>query len=474
MKNIQKLNKNSKYYLIFIIFVSVILRIGAALLLGNDISSLPGVADQISYNSLSVRFIQGFGFTFDRLWWPLTRANQPTAHWSYLYTFYLAAIYSIFGVNPIVARLVQAVIGGILMPFLVFRVSQSVFQPKITSPTSLVKIDFDSGPNFYARIISLVSALWVALYGYFIYYAAALITETYYITGILWCLDCVLRIRNQAQNEILHGNNVKFILWLELGLSIGFTVLLRQVFLLFLPFLYFWLIWVFYRHIKTNQSNSKIEYKKLIYGGIISVVIIVLLILPITIFNYTQFHRFVLLNTNSGYAFFWSNHPVHNEKFIPIFTPEMESYQELIPPQLIELDEAAMDQELLKLGFGFVLQDPLRYIKLSMSRIPAYFEFWPKATSSFPSNLTRVLSFGIALPFIILGILFWGIKTREEYYFLSPGVLLLVFMIIYTLIHLLSWALIRYRLPVDTIGLVFAAYGIVGIYQRFFLKEIKI
>jgi hypothetical protein len=316
----------------------------------------------------------------------------------------------------------------------------------------------------------LISALWVALYGYFIYYAAALVTETFYIIGILWCFDCALRIRFQARNFITHGSNIKIFQWVELGISIGFTILLRQVFLLFLPFLFLWFVWDFSRLYKSEQSE-KIDYKKLLSGALLSIVVIALLILPITIFNYTQFQRFVLLNTNSGYAFFWSNHPIHKEHFIPIFTAEMTSYQELIPQQLTDLDEAAMDQELLKLGFGFVFQKPLRYIQLSLSRIPVYFEFWPKATSSLPSNLTRVLSFGFALPFMIIGIVFWGSKVMKNYYYLSPGLLLMMFVFIYSIIHILSWALIRYRLPVDAVGLIFAAQGIVGSYQMFFQKD---
>jgi hypothetical protein len=42
----------------------------------------------------------------------------------------------------------------------------------------------------------------------------------------------------------------------------------------------------------------------------------------------------------------------------------------------------------------------------------------------------------------------------------------MLFASIYTLIHLLSWALIRYRLPVDAVLLIFAALALVDIAQR--------
>ena len=113
------------------------------------------------------------------------------------------------------------------------------------------------------------------------------------------------------------------------------------------------------------------------------------MILPVTAYNYSRFKRFVLLNTNAGYAFFLANHPFYGTHFIP--AREMEDYQALVPIELQSLDEAALDQALLKLGIGFVKDDPVRYLLLSLDRIPEYFRFWPSADSMVnPSNLEAV------------------------------------------------------------------------------------
>jgi hypothetical protein len=93
----------------------------------------------------------------------------------------------------------------------------------------------------------------------------------------------------------------------------------------------------------------------------------VILIIPFTIYNFSRFNRFVLLNTNAGYALFWANHPIYGNKFIPILPGG--TYQELIPNEIRNLDEAALDQELLRRGIHFILDDPLRYIELSISQI---------------------------------------------------------------------------------------------------------
>ena len=103
------------------------LRVAVALYMGNQVVPLPGVSDQESYHNLALRLLGGHGFSFGENWWPVTQADAPTAHWSFLYTLYVTAVYAIFGPVPVVARLIQAVAVGLLMPWLVFRLAQKLF-----------------------------------------------------------------------------------------------------------------------------------------------------------------------------------------------------------------------------------------------------------------------------------------------------------------------------------------------------------
>ncbi|MCB0183199.1 MAG: hypothetical protein KDE31_02985, partial [Caldilineaceae bacterium] len=166
---------------------------------------------------------------------------------------------------------------------------------------------------------------------------------------------------------------------------------------------------------------------------------------------------------------FWGNHPIYGTHFVGILPNEGPSYQDLIPAELRHLNEAALDQALLNVGIGFVLDDPGRYVLLSLSRTREYFKFWPSPTSSTLSNLARVGSFGIFLPFMLYGLWIAGRRLgRVDAQRRRAGILLLLlFMAIYTAIHLLTWALIRYRLPVDAILLIFAAVALVHIGERF-------
>jgi hypothetical protein len=165
-----------------------------------------------------------------------------------------------------------------------------------------------------------------------------------------------------------------------------------------------------------------------------------------------------LLNTNAGFAFFWGNHPIYGDHFIPILPPEMGTYLDLVPVELRKLDEAALDQALLGEGLKFIQEDPARYARLSISRIPAFFMFWPSRDSDLISNLARAGGFGLLLPFILYGLVrsFVPRPPVQRFTLHSTSNLLILFILFYTAIHLLSWALVRYRLPVDAVFMVYA------------------
>jgi hypothetical protein len=424
--------KVHKQILIGILIVSVILRVLAAFYLGNTVEELPGTFDQISYHNLALRVLGGHGFSFGERWWPATAADAPTSHWSFLYTFYLILVYKVFGPNPLVARVIQAVIVGILQPYLAFLVGRKVF----------------------GLMVGIAAALVTAIYTYFIYYSATLMTEPFYIILILASLfvamqlaDSGIALAKEGQQQI--GRTYR--LAIVLGLTLGGAILLRQLFLLMTPFILLWVWWA--------------NRRRLILPLFVTGVMILVMIIPFTIYNYQRFQRFVLLNTNAGYAFFWSNHPIYGTHFVPILPPEMGSYVDLIPAELLSLDEAALDQALLGRGIQFIVDDPGRFFLLSLSRIPPYFMFWPSRDSSQISNLSRVTSFGLFLPFMLYGLI-RSVLDRRKYESTRPMSLLYLFMGVYALIHVLTWTLIRYRLPIDAILVIFAGLALVDLASR--------
>lgn len=422
--------------LMAIITVSVVLRLAASIYMGSSVEPLPGVTDQISYHTLALRVIDGHGFTFGENWWPATRAGEPTAHWSYLYTVYLILVYQIFGPNALIARVLQAVLVGILQPLLAYQIGSALFRPAA----------------------GLVGAALIAGYTYFIYYSAALMTESFYISAVLAVFWFAIRLMQTGGQPPAPGMQRR--LALGLGAALAAAVLLRQLFLLFVPFLLLWLAW-----------SGRKQWSRTVSNLALSAVVLLASILPITAFNYSRFGTFVLLNTNAGFAFFWGNHPVYGTQFQSIISPETSNYLLMMPYELKEqnLNEAQLDRELLRRGINFVVADPGRYVQLSISRIPLYFLFWPTPDSSLVSNLARVTSFGILWPFMLYGALLSLRGVWKNW--TSPAALLLFFCLVYTIIHVLTWTLVRYRLPVDAVLIPFAGYGLIDLYQRIWGKQ---
>jgi 4-amino-4-deoxy-L-arabinose transferase-like glycosyltransferase len=436
-----------------ILALSVLLRVAGALYLGDTVDEIRGgTHDQISYDMLANRVASGHGFTFDRTWWPHTRAGEPTAHWSYLYTLYLAGMYRLLGHHLLIARLVQAVLVGLLMPYLLYRITRRVFD----------------------ETVGLIAAAIAAVYLYFVHYAATLMTEAFYITALLWAVDLAMRLAEQIASPSGEGQGILGP-GLQLGAAMAVALLLRQVGVFLLGVVCLWLIWLAWRRGQLRRIVSLL--------GVAGTMVLIA-IAPWVVRNYLVFDVVTPLpNTNSGFAFFWANHPIYGTDFEAVLSPDHGvSYQELIPPELRHLNEAALDRALLRRGLNFVRQDPRRYLLLSLSRIPVYFMFWPTPNSSLLSNAARVLSFGVFFPFMLAGI-FLALKdiafrhrrssSPKTPTDLSVGgrrgssdprphlaVLLLLCALAYSGIHILSWANVRYRLPVDALLIPFAAYAI--------------
>lgn len=422
-----------KRWLYLIILVAIVLRIAVSIYMGERVDNVEAVFDQRSYDGLARRVLTGHGFSFATDWWPLTKANAPTAHWSFLYVSYLVAVYGLFGFHPLIARVIQSIIAGICVPLLLYRL----------------------GRRSFGALTGLAAAAISAVYIYFIFYSAALMTETFFMIGILWVLDLIGEMQTTGQHGLRQ--------WFLLGVAMAMTVLLRQT---FIPLALFVAVWLVY--------TLPIPRLHVLRGLAISAAVVILSIFPWTVRNYLVFHQFVLLNTNADYAFFWANHPVQGTHFM-VLLPENISYTDLIPENLHDLDEAAMGKALMRLAIQNIEENPGRYILLSINRIKDQFMFWPTSESGLISNISRVGSFGLCLPFMMVGAWLairasWkesalraGGKTWIQHmlaWLKSPVALWMGCFLLFTMIHLASWAAVRYRLPTDTILMIFAGLAV--------------
>lgn len=389
--------------LVAIIALAVLARIAVALALGDTAQPISGAADQVSYDTLAQRVVAGYGFSFPSPWYPFTPPDAPTAHWSYLYTLYLAAVYALCGHHPLIARLVQAVASGAGC-WLTFRIGQRLFDERV----------------------GLAAAALSAVYAYFIFFNAALMTQTFFILALLAAMDRALAIAARPTTAV----------WAALGVCLGVGVLLRQTLLLFAPLLLAWLMW-------TTRGRSRRR------DAALPVALLALFVLPWTARNYAAFGDFLLLNSNGGYFLYGSNHPDQGTAFD-------QNYVAALPPELRGLPEPAVDRALLRAALGFIAADPVRFLRLSWSRAGIYFWLLPSGASTPLANLARLCSFTLYLPFMLYGL----VLSRHRWRLCVP---LYLYLLVDTVLHLGSWAAPRYRLPSDALLMVFAGAAVVAL-----------
>jgi hypothetical protein len=495
--------KKQRLLLLAILLLAVLLRVGVALYLGDTV---PVGKDEQSYSELAARLAAGHGYSFDRPWYPFALANTPTAHWSFLYTAFVAAVYRAVGPHPLAPRLLQAVLAGLLLPWLTYRLArragvrgqgsgirrqgsgvrgQGAHRDASRSGVERQAVDTMPGPQLPTPnpqpsvSVPLLAAFLAAIYAYFILYGGMVQTEAFYICALLWSLERALalgenlRLRSRSRPSENPGLNLN--LSLTLGLSLGVATLLRQSILPWAAVLFAWLLWQGYRGGNLRRALA---------STLTSALVLALCILPFTLRNYRVYGDFLLLNSNAGYAMYSAQHPLHGTSF-------QEYTAAPLPEDLVDqgLNEAQWDKALMARGIGFVLAEPGRYLLLSLSRVRDFFEFWPTADSSLIFNAGRVLSIALFLPFMLYGI--WvevkakveakakakvkakaeaevevGVEVGAEdmapagYFSTSALTLTLTFVLFYSVLHILTWAMSRYRLPVDAVLLIFATVAI--------------
>jgi 4-amino-4-deoxy-L-arabinose transferase-like glycosyltransferase len=393
-------------WLAIILILAFIPRVAAALWLGDYMEVVPGGGshDQVSYDMLAHRVADGHGFTFPQPWYPWAPANTVTSYYSGAMVLHLAIIYKLFGYHPLIARVLYAVLGAAIV-YLVYRLGRRVFgQPA-----------------------GLIAAACAAGYSYLILYSATLLTETPFIFFLLLALNAAYAVAETGSRRGL----------VVLGLALAGTLLFRMA---VLPFVLALLLWIYFT---ARRSQRPIKLLRLT----IPLGIIVLAVLPWTVRNYLLYNRFMLLESQFGHVLWNSNHPDQGTNF-------RGSWVAAIPSELLTLSEPEITNELLKRGVQNILADPGRFVLLTLSRVKFFFTFWPTADTGLINNLSRVFSFGIMLPFMLAGLYLSRTQWRQ-------ALPLYLFLVVHLGVYLVSWVMIRYRIPADTVLLLFAGLALV-------------
>ncbi len=364
--------------------------------------------DAQEYYKIAQNLLAGKGFSIN--------GSELTARRAPGYPVFLASLMEIFGTEPRILYLAQAIV-NILTIFLVFL---ALKKTEVNLPTRL--------------LITLVFSLSTSFIFVNVLYAEIL---TMLIVALLLYISIHPDFNVRPSIQLLFG-----------GILTGALIYLRPTFLYFPIFLLFGAIFL-----KTIRRNLAIK-KFLTIAGIA-----LLTLTPWTIRNYKVFHRFIPL-VSAGGSELWGANLEIADRFVWNSVSDIQKYEEqrtanhTLQNRLIHeyrvkykiTDPETLNRFLLKQAKQIILQHPFRYALLCFNRL-LIFWFSPPIGSMTLKTISPVLFWSILIlkyMLTILGIIGLYRFTRNNF----PSASLVIMLVIYsTLLHTTIHAIQRYFLP---------------------------
>ncbi|MFH2054548.1 MAG: tetratricopeptide repeat protein [bacterium] len=356
-----------------------------------------------------------------------------------LYPYFLAAIYSITGIEPFAARLIQSVMGSL----------------------SCVMV-FYLALRFYSRGIAIAAGLIAALYGPFILFDNEILIPTLIVFLDLASFLLLFRYEDNGNRWLLFAS----------GLLLGLSALARPNVLIVLPGIILWL----WRYISRRRRRGWLRQAAFYCAGV--VVMLVILFAR----NYAVTGQPHLFGNYSGYNFLIGNNRFADGKTAVLAGTSVEfegGYRDAVRIANTvagrTLDDREVNDVWLKMGLDYITTNPLDWLWLEVRKLvylASGFELPNNRHIYFFAERSPVLAplvwdkfiafpFGILLPLALVAV-FAGLVRRNQY----P---LIFFLIAYSVSILLFFVNARYRLPMVPILIIWGTAGawhMVGLWKK--------
>ncbi|MDM8542401.1 glycosyltransferase family 39 protein [Desulfococcaceae bacterium HSG9] len=338
-----------------------------------------------------------------------------------IYSYILAALFKLFGIDFYVVRFIQILLGSLNCCLIAF----------------LARHFFGITPSFIAGLIA-------SFFGPLIFYDAEIIVLSWVVCFCLIALIILVTSKIENQGKIFIA-----------GIFIGFAIMGRPNLILF-PIL---MIFYFIFHNTCSNLSKRVKTYSLLWMGIL------VIMSPFIIRNYAVSGEIIFLNPSGGHNFYLAHHP----DATPYFS-EQYRYKGAIYLKYKEIAESEMQRPLssketsafwYKRGLSFIFANPLMELKFIWEKakfffndleMPTYFNYYFSKNYSFILKY-GVISFGFILPLSVLGF----ISTIHRHKELLP---LYLFFLTTFFSVLIIFVISRLRIPAIPVLIIFAGYGI--------------
>ena len=356
--------------------------------------------DSVIYDKIAVNVCAGAGLTQD----PHTAVFRPP-----LYPLLLALSYRVFGRHLALVGLLQALMGAVTV-LVVYRI----------------------GREWFDEATGWIAAAIVAIYPFFIFYSALLLTETLFT--LLLALGMALLGR--AAGVTAEGRRASCRAAALAGAVFGLGVLTRSSLVAFVIFLapIWWL-----------AARDRGRWRAA-FAWAVMLLCMIAVLTPWAIRNRIRTGHLVFTTLQSGHDLYEANSPEATGG--P--AADRINWDELTQGR--PLSEYQRDQLLRQKALAYIRENPGRFLHLAAIK---FCRFW----SPIPNyqkyrsplyNTISLLSFGPVLVLAIIGVVLLRRRWRGLLLLLSP-------VVYYSLLHVIFVGSARYRAPVEPFLMVVAA-----------------
>lgn len=278
--------------------------------------------------------------------------------------------------------------------------------------------------------IALIAALFCALWPHFAFFAAVGLTETLFIALILAAFLCLYDARYVFAS-----------VFLVLG------ILTRPALELLAPIL------VLYFALAIHREPWRAAAKRL---GIY-VLVYVALMTPWWAYNYARYGQFVRLDLAGGIVLYTGNNPlnVSGGGVGGGQDVDLGTYGGIADP--VERDAAFRNA-----AINYIKSGPWHFIAMMPVKFARLWRPWPYAGEYTNPYIVLVSAF-TAVPAFILALLGLALTQRSHVLRLLPCLAYLGYL---TLVHVITFGSVRYRVPLEPFILILAAAGLVELLRR--------
>ncbi len=354
-------------------------------------NSFPSDFDSVEHHRIAQNLVQGNGYSM---------YGHPTAYRAPGLTYFMAAVYSIFGESFAAVR-VGIILLSLMVIYSIYYLGKLLFHPNV----------------------GLWAALIAAVYPHLIFYSARIFTE---IPFILFSLVSVIFFVHFTQKR-------KFYHLILTSIFLALTILTRPIGFILLGFL---LLYLLVKLPRWKNINSTVWLLGLT----------LLVISPWIIRNYQTFHRFVPVTTQGGIVLWVGNN--HYIAHHPYWWGLHALYQRLPgAAKLITQDEITRSDEALKLAINFFQKYPQDIPRLIWNKARRFWDY--QFFTASPRRWVYEYSY-IGLLIIAIGGVVLSVRIRN-----SNLIFLWILILVNFIPALIFWAGARFRLPVEPVLMIF-------------------